>query len=189
MSQTRTITKRNSSNRSNSPGATTAQLTSPQQAALTTGFDNIFNDFRRSFNELTSPFFTGLATTPLSQLPVRYPIVDLIDAGDNYVLTAELPGFSKDQIDLQMNKYGLVIHAEQQPQHEQTQSEQKSASNWSQNYLWRERAYSAFERVIEFPEEVVPQKVDATMKDGVLQVIVPKKEPAPEERLTKVQLK
>ncbi len=87
-----------------------------------------------------------------------------------------------------MNKYGLVIHAEQ-PKQEQIQNEQKSAINSSPNYLWRERAYSAFERVIEFPEEVVPQKVDATMKDGLLQLTVPKKEPNPEERLTKVQLR
>jgi HSP20 family protein len=129
-----------------------------------------------------SPFypFTGItSTTPLSQLPIRSSIVDLIDEGDHYLVNAELPGFSKDQVDVKINRDGLVIRAEQQAQNEQK----------NKNYLHRERAYSAFERIIEFPEEVVPQKVEGTMKDGVLQLTVPKKEPNPEERLTKVQLR
>ncbi|MDH2901014.1 MAG: Hsp20/alpha crystallin family protein [archaeon] len=178
MSQ-RTIRRRNSSG-SNSSSST--QLANSQQTPLSTGFDNIFDQFRRSFDDLMSPFypFTGITTsTPLSQLPIRSSIVDLADEGDHYTIYAELPGFSKDQVDVKINRDGLVIRAEQQ-----TQNEQKN-----KNYLHRERAYSAFERVIEFPEEVVPQKVEGTMKDGVLQLTIPKKEPNPEERLTKVQLR
>jgi HSP20 family protein len=126
--------------------------------------------------------FTGVGiASPLSQLPIRSSIVDFIDEGDHYIINAELPGFSKDQVDVKISKDGLVIRAEQQ----QTHNEQKSGKT----YLHRERAYSAFERVIEFPEEVVPQKVEGAMKDGILQLTVPKKEPAPEERLTKVQLR
>jgi HSP20 family protein len=177
MSQ-RTIRRRSSSN----SGSSSTQLANTQQTALSTGFDNIFDQFRRSFDELMSPFypFTGISpSTPLSQLPVRSSVVDLVDEGDHYLIYAELPGFSKDQVDVKINKDGLVIRAEQQ-----TQNEQKNKS-----YLHRERAYSAFERVIEFPEEVVPQKVEGSMKDGVLQLTVPKKEPNPEERLTKVPLR
>jgi HSP20 family protein len=131
-----------------------------------------------------SPFypFTGVTspTVTLSQLPIRSSIVDLVDEGDHYVVTAELPGFSKDQVDVQINKDGLLIRAEQK-----AESEQKTGKN----YLHRERAYSAFERIVEFPEEVNPSKVEGSMKDGVLQLNIPKKEPKPEERLTKVQLK
>jgi HSP20 family protein len=165
------------------PSSSTQLATiSPQQTALSTGFDSILDQFRRSFYDLMSPFypFTGIATTaPLPQLPIRSPIVDLVDEDDHYAIYAELPGFSKDQVDVKINRDGVVIRAEQQ-----TQNEQKN-----KNYLHRERAYSAFERVIEFPEEVVPQKVEGSMKDGVLQLTVPKKEPNPEEKLTKVQLR
>jgi HSP20 family protein len=177
MSQ-RTIRRRNSTSGSSS----SSQLAVPQQAVLSTGFDNLFDQFRRSFDELMSPFypFTGItATAPLMQLPVRSSIVDLVDDGDRYIVTAELPGFSKDQVDVKVNKDGLIIRAEQQ-----SQGEQKN-----KNYLHRERAYSAFERVIEFPEDVNPSKVEGSMKDGVLQLTIPKKEPNPEEKLTKVQLK
>ena len=175
---TRTISKnKNSSN-------STSLAKNPQQnATLSTGFDNMFQEFRRSFDDLMSPYFpftaTTGATTPLSQLPVRSSIVDLIDEGDHYIVNAELPGFTKDQVEVQINKDGLVIRGEQK----------KDESQKNRNYLHRERAYSAFERIIEFPEEVNPAKVEGQMKDGVLELNIPKKEPKPEERLTRVQLR
>jgi HSP20 family protein len=181
MSQTRTIKRRN--NAGNSGNASSTQLANTQQSSLANGFDDMFSQFRRSFDELMSPYypFTGIASSsPISQLPTRSSIVDLIDEGDHYLINAELPGFTKDQVDVKINRDGVVIRAEQK-----TENEQKSGKN----YLHRERAYSAFERVIEFPEEVVPQRVEGSMKDGVLQLTVPKKEPNPDERLTKVQLK
>ena len=172
----RTIRKKDNSS------ASTSQLANNQQTALSTGFDNIFDQFRRSFDDLMSPFypFTSIATVPpMSQFPIRSSVVDLVDEGDHYLITAELPGFTKEQVDVKVNKDGILIHAEQT-----TQNEQKD-----KNYLHRERAYSAFERVIEFPMEVNPTKVDGSMKDGILQLTIPKKEPKPEERLTKVQLR
>lgn len=130
-----------------------------------------------------APFasFTSPGLTPLSELPTRYALVDLIDEGEQYVVHAELPGFSKDQVDVQINKDGLVLSARASTSNDQ--SDKKG------NYLHRERAYAAIERAISFPEEVVPQRVEATMKDGVLQVLVPKKEPKPEEKLTKITIK
>ena len=167
--------------RKDSITGSTTQLANPQQPSLATGFDQMFDQFRRSFDDLMSPFypFAGITTTPLSQLPTRSSIVDLVDDGDQYTIYAELPGFSKDQVDVKVNKDGLIIRAEQK-----AETEQKN-----KNYLHRERAYSAFERVVEFPDEVNPQKVEGTMKDGILQLTIAKKEPKPEERLTKVQLK
>jgi HSP20 family protein len=176
---TRTIRKKGSN------GSGSTQLATQRgQTALSTSFDNIFDQFRRSFDELMAQFypFTGIApltSLTSSQLPVRTSIVDLVDEGDHYTVTAELPGFSKDQVDVQVNKDGVVIRAEKKGETEQK----------GKNYLHRERAYSAFERIVEFPEEVNPSKVEGSMKDGVLHLDVPKKEPKPEERLTKVQLK
>lgn len=140
-----------------------------------------------------APFypFTGVGNWAPYNLPIRSSIVDLVDEGDHYLVTAELPGFSKDQVDVQINKYGLLIRAERKTDSSSSSipSSGGSSNTSSKNYLHRERAYSAFERVIEFPEEVAPQKVDGSMKDGVLQLTIPKKEPNPEEKLTKVQLK
>jgi HSP20 family protein len=57
------------------------------------------------------------------------------------------------------------------------------------NYLHRERAYSAFERSVSFLEEVDPAKAEGTMKEGVLELKVSKKEPRPEAKARKIELK
>jgi HSP20 family protein len=178
----RRIDSRNN-NQSSASNRPSTSLARKPQSNLATGFDNIFEDFRSSMSDLMAPFasFTLPGLTPLSELPTRYALVDLIDQGEQYEVHAELPGFNKDQVDVQINKDGLVISAKASAANEQTDKKG--------NYLHRERAYAAIERAITFPEEVVPQRVEATMKDGVLQIIVPKKEPKPEEKLTKIAIK
>ena len=59
----------------------------------------------------------------------------------------------------------------------------------SENYIHRERSYSSCHRTVNFPEEVDPSKVEGIMENGVLRLKIPKREPKPEEKLTKVQLK
>ncbi|MGD6807022.1 MAG: Hsp20/alpha crystallin family protein [Candidatus Bathyarchaeia archaeon] len=150
-----------------------------EQEGLERGIDDMFNEFRQSFNDLMRPFFPLYETSQEFQLPTRYAQVDLIDNGDAFVVNAELPGFAKDQVDVQVNKDGLAIKAECK---KETEEKQK-------NYLHRERAYSSLQRFIAFPEEVDPSKVEGTMKDGILELKVPKKEPKPEEKPRKVELK
>jgi len=58
----------------------------------------------------------------------------------------------------------------------------------NQGYLHRERTYSQAQRVINFPEEVNPDQVEAKMADGILELKIMKKEPTPEERTRKIQL-
>jgi HSP20 family protein len=112
-------------------------------------------------------------------LPVRAPLVDVMDEGDRYVVKTELPGFEKNDVDVELNKDFLILKAEKKSEEEER----------SQNYLHRERTYSSCHRTINFPEEVDPAKVEGKMKDGILELEIPKREPKPEERLTKVQLK
>lgn len=152
----------------------------PEQAMLARGFDDIFSEFRKSFDNLIRPFFP-LATDEeeFMVMPTRYAQVDMIDNGDSYIVAAELPGFRKDQVDVQVNKDAVFIQAECKGQKEEKRK----------NYLHRERAYSSIQRVVTFPEEVVPSKVEGTMKDGLLELKVPKKEPKPEEKPQKVELK
>ncbi|MGD6933811.1 MAG: Hsp20/alpha crystallin family protein [Candidatus Bathyarchaeia archaeon] len=150
-----------------------------EQEGLAKGIDDIFSDFRRSFDELMRPFFPISEIEQDFRLPTRYAQVDLIDNGDSFLVNVELPGFTKDQVDVQINKDGVAIRAECK--------EEKEAKR--KNYLHRERAYSSLQRYVAFPEEIDPAKVEGSMKEGVLELIVPKKEPKPEEKLRKVELK
>jgi HSP20 family protein len=105
--------------------------------------------------------------------------VDLVDNGDSYTVTAELPGLSKDQVTLNVTKDGLDIIGEVKEEKEEK----------DKNYLHRERSYSAFRRCVVFPEEVIPDKAEAEMKKGILTVKLPKKEPTPKEEPVKVDIK
>jgi HSP20 family protein len=150
-----------------------------EQESIERGMDNIFSEFRQSFDDLMQPFFPQYETFQELRLPTRYAQVDLIDNGDSFTVNAEVPGFTKDQVDVQINKDGISIIAQCK---EEKEGKRK-------NYLHRERAYSSLQRFIAFPEEVDPSKVEGTMKEGVLELKVPKKEPKPEEKPRKVELK
>jgi HSP20 family protein len=160
------------------------------QASVAGNVERMFEDFRRSFDNIMTPFFApasllSLPTAPLEQivgsLPIRYPVVDVIDDGDNYKVRAELPGFSKENVHVNVGEDVLELKAEVK-----SESQQKGKAN--RKYLSRESAYSSFQRAIQFPEHVVPSKVDGTMKDGILELTIPKKEPK-SAKLTKVALR
>ncbi|OPX63614.1 MULTISPECIES: Hsp20/alpha crystallin family protein [unclassified Methanoregula] len=143
-------------------------------------FDSIFDDFRRSFDYMMRPYYPmEMRMQEMGMLPVRYAPLDVIDEGDHYQVHAELPGFVKEDVDVQINSDGLSIRATKK-----TEKEDKK-----KNYLHRERAYSAFERSIAFPEEVDPAKAEGKMKEGILELKVPKKEPRPDVKPRKLDLK
>lgn len=163
------------------------QLARSNPSYLANNLDKIFDDFRTSFNELmtpmiTDPFLSSPSLIPEwspalpDTLPARYPVLDVVDEEDHYAVTAELPGFNKENIDIQVGDDVLQLTA-------QVQSERKGG-----RYISQERAYSAFQRAIQFPEQIVANKVEGTMKDGILQLRIPKKEPT-SSKFTKVSLK
>ncbi len=149
-----------------------------EQEGLERGIDDMFSEFRRSFDDMMRPFFPLAEIEQELRLPTRYAQVDLVDNSDSFTVNAELPGFTKDQVDVQINKDGVAIRAECKDDKEDKRK----------NYLHRERAYSSLQRFIAFPEEVDPTKVEGSMKEGILELKVPKKEPKPEEKPRKVAL-
>jgi HSP20 family protein len=142
--------------------------------------DAIFDDFRKSFDIMMRPYFPfETRMQEFGMLPIRYAPLDLIDEGTHYSIHAELPGFTKENVDVQINSDGMSIRAKKE-----TEKEDKK-----KNYLHRERAYSAFERSVSFPEEVDPAKAEGKMNNGILELKIPKKEPRPEAKPRKLELK
>ncbi len=141
-----------------------------------TGMDRWFDDLRKEFERK----FWG-AVTPLGRegLPApREPLVDLVDDGSEFVLTAELPGVKKEDLDIRVTPEGVELGAE-------TQQEKEDRGK---GYAYRERSYASFRRVLPFPEEVLPDRVEAKLTDGVLEVRLPKKEPSPKREPVKVRV-
>ena len=151
-----------------------------KETTIARGIDRMFDDFRRSFDDMMAPFLPSRIWWPTDRIfPVRAALCDLVDKGDNYVLRAELPGFTKEDVRIEVNKDTLTFSAEKRVEEEEK----------GEDYLHRERTYSASQRTVNFPEEVDPSKVEASMNDGILEVIAPKIELKPEDKMRKIKLK
>ncbi|WP_379796949.1 Hsp20/alpha crystallin family protein [Haloplanus sp. GCM10025708] len=95
--------------------------------------------------------------------------IDLEDRDDEFVVTADLPGFDKDDIDVQLTDDTLEIHADHEEEHEEEQEGR---------YIRQERTRRSMSRSIRLPEAVDKSEVTAEYDNGVLTVTLPKATPS-----------
>ena len=96
------------------------------------------------------------------------PPMDLVEADDHFVLKADLPGLSDDDVAIEVQDGTLKISGERKEEHE------KSERGWYRV----ERSFGTFSRSLTLPDGVDPNGIKAEFHDGVLEVRIPK----PEER-------
>ncbi len=116
---------------------------------------------------------------PKPQAPVRTPDIDILDLGTELHLVADLPGAQKDNIDIELMPGSIEIRAEVTAEIEREQ----------QPYKRRERGYMAYKRSVDLPEDVIPEKAKARFNNGVLEVVMPRKEPVQKAKATRVPIK
>jgi HSP20 family protein len=92
------------------------------------------------------------------------PAVDFTEKENAYEVTAELPGLDEKNIEVKVAGGGLTIKGEK----EEDKEEKKKG------YYLHERHYGSFERYFRVPEGVDADKIEATFKNGVLKVTLPK---------------
>ncbi len=111
----------------------------------------------------------------------RAPYADIIDMGAEIKVVVELPGMVKEDITINATSDTLEISAESK-----TEKEERERAG---EYVYRERGYASFKRMLTLPSEVIPEKTEAMFNNGVLEVVMPKKEPTPAEKKVKVNVK
>ena len=94
------------------------------------------------------------------------PAVDIYEQGGDLVLKAELPGVDSKDVDVRIENNVLTLKGERKVDHEVKRD----------NYHRVERAYGAFTRAFTLPTTVDTTKVKADFKDGVLRIVLPKRE-------------
>lgn len=94
------------------------------------------------------------------------PAVDVSETEDKITVKAEIPGMEAKDIDISVSGDTLTIKGEKK-----TETEEKE-----ENYHVVERSYGSFRRAMKLPASVDADKVEATYKNGVLSVVLPKKE-------------
>jgi HSP20 family protein len=97
-----------------------------------------------------------------------YPAVDIEEDKDNYHVTMELPGLNKEDVNISFEDGVLVVRGEKKEEKEDK----------DRNYHCYERRYGKFERAFRIHSDVEKDKIDATFKNGVLSIEMPKAEKA-----------
>lgn len=99
--------------------------------------------------------------------------VDVLRSADNIIVRADIPGVTKDDLEITMLKNRLFIRGEKKNSAE--------ASEGSAHRL--ERFYGRFERAIDLPDSVSQEQIKATFTDGTLEITAPISEDAKPRRI------
>ena len=129
-----------------------------------------FDDTRsRLFDELFRSMTQPAANPRLGV----FPAVNMYDDGESFLVRAEIPGIDKESLDLTARKDQLTIRG----------TRTLSAAVEQASYHRQERDGGQFRRTITLPQAVDADKISASYKDGVLEVVLPR---APEARQRKI---
>ncbi len=122
-------------------------------------------------NEMNRLFNTVFEAPPQGNRPDSMqrrwmPAMDLVETADAFVLRADLPGLSDDDVEISLEDNVLTISGERKTKHEE----------YSEGYYRIERGSGAFSRSLTLPEGVDASAVRASFDRGVLEVRIPKPE-------------
>jgi HSP20 family protein len=156
------------------PSKKPVELAPTSTSNLYQAFDDTFERFRDDFEDLFFPstWVNQFALTP----ETRVPAVDLEDQGKDFLLKAEMPGFKKDDIEIDVQDDVIVITGEAGWKYDRKE----------RDYICKERACKTFYREVDLPEEIKVDEVSANLSDGVLEITLPKKTPK-QKRKVKVK--
>jgi HSP20 family protein len=146
-------------------------------------FDELFDNFRQDMEDtFFAPFINPLRSAGIQQgiesMETRIPLCDILDKGDRYLISLEVPGIQKDKIEVKATNEYITISG----------IDDEKTDKEDGNYVLKERTYRSFSRRIPFSENITPTKVDATVENGILKIEIPKQKPTSIEE-TQIKIK
>jgi HSP20 family protein len=115
--------------------------------------------FDRFFNDLELPDL-------FNEERMLVPAFDISETEKEYMITGEIPGINSKDLDITLLDDILTIKGEKKQENEEKE----------ENYHRVERHYGSFQRSFRIPEKVKTDELDATYKDGILKLSLPKAE-------------
>lgn len=129
-------------------------------------------DLSREMDHLLQFFWNG--ENGQSSAPSRLTVpVDICETSDQFLVTVDLPGVQREQVQLQVQEGQLLIASE------------RPNPTDEEGHVWhrRERRTGSFQRLVPLPDQVDQEKITAQFHDGVLTVLVPKSEKTKPRRI------
>jgi HSP20 family protein len=125
-----------------------------------------FTTLQNEMNRLFGSVFDAPAPGNGSTLRRWMPAMDLLETDSHFVLRADLPGMSEEDVNIEVEERVLTVSGERKAEH----TERKDS------YQRIERAFGSFSRSLTLPDGVDPEAVSASFDRGVLEVQIPKPE-------------
>ena len=127
-------------------------------------FPDVFKEMENMFKDIWHDFALGDVGTDLE---IGWtPKLDVSETEGTIEIKAEVPGLERKDIDISLDRDVLVIKGEKKLEKEES----------GKHFHRKELRYGSFYRAVRLPAEVESEKIDATYKDGVLKISLPKTE-------------
>jgi len=130
-------------------------------------FLTLHREMNRLFDDVFSSFGGGMPT--LAGRGLGWPTVEMVETEGGLRVSAELPGLDEKDVELLIDDDVLTLRGE------------KRAETTDKERGYSERSYGRFERVLALPFAVEEDKVEASFKNGVLSVTLPRSAKAPQQ--------
>jgi HSP20 family protein len=131
---------------------------------LANDFASDISQMQREMNRLMDTFFRGDVAPESEFASFLIPAVDISETDDNYVVEAELPGLTKEDVKISVKGNILTIRGEKKQEKNETRK----------NLQRNERCYGTFMRSFTLPSHVEADNIEAEFKDGILSITLPK---------------
>ena len=140
--------------------------------------DRLFDDFGFGSGWLSPSFERGLSSSALGEFGQGFwsPQIETFEREGQLVIRADLPGLSKDDVNLEINDDAITISGERHNENEEKR----------EGYYRSERSYGSFYRQIPLPEGVNADDANATFHNGVLEITM--KAPQLQSRSRKLEI-
>lgn len=138
----------------------------------------MFREMERVLEEFNEEFGYPLWPSMLTS-PPRFPAIDVKEEEKQYVVMADLPGMSRNEVNVLVGDGILDISAKRQQESEEDK----------EGYVRKERGYYSFHRRLALPEDAEEEGVEAKLEEGVLKLSIPKKKKEDKETKKKVEVK
>jgi HSP20 family protein len=125
-----------------------------------------FYDFPRQIDRLMEEIWNP---STISQRRLAYPPVNLSEDDGNIYIQAAIPGMAMENIDLTLTDGSLIMRGKRESE--------------KGDYFRQERPTGSFQRVINLNVPVNRDNVSATMKEGILEIVMPKSEEAKPKKI------
>ncbi len=122
--------------------------------------------FHHGFDRLCSDIFDSDTFSVRGTARRWAPATDLVEANDEYILSVDLPGLEKEDVNVDVEDGILTVSGERKLEQEEKK----------EGYRRFERRFGSFKRSLKIPDGIDPSSISATVSKGVLEVHIPKPE-------------